>query len=207
MGGGRRVAALAGACTRHAVSSRPLGKAAYAVHSPLGVHACLRRSLALDREGNGGLDGLDRRVRRSDMRLTRLHFEADRKGEDGERLFEQADGAFRITGLDIDRHADQRRAARHHIGIADEDEGRHAVLPALSPGGDGDVGADTGWISLCQGKRQGCICHGKTRLSYQYQVLTICAFLRSSSIYFFSFGFSPSLAFIRSSDLNTISAA
>ena len=43
------MAALARAWTRPAVSSRPLGKAAFAVHSPLGVHACLRRSLALDR--------------------------------------------------------------------------------------------------------------------------------------------------------------
>ncbi|QTK79016.1 hypothetical protein AT6N2_C1239 [Agrobacterium tumefaciens] len=162
---------------------------------------------AFNRQRDGGFDGLDRRMGCTDMRLPCLYLEAHRKGKNGEGALKHLDGIVRLTGLDIDLDADERRAACHHIGITDEDEGGHAVLLPSCPGGNGDIGTDTGWIALCQGKRQGCMCHGKTRLSYQYQVLTICAFLRSSSIYFFSFGFSPSLAFIRSSALKTISAA
>ncbi len=95
------------------------------------------------------------------MRLAGLNLETDGKKKNGKSTVEHADGIRRFAGLDIDRYTKQRRTARHHIGIADEDEGRYAVLPALGPGGNGDIRADTGWISLCQGKRQGCMCHGK----------------------------------------------
>jgi len=118
-------------------------------------------SLALDGQGNGGLDRLDRCMGRADMRLACLYLETDGKGKDRKSAIEKVDGIGHIARLDIDRNADQGRTARHHIRIAYEDEGRHAVFPAPGPGGNGDIRADTGWVSLCQGKRQGCMCHGK----------------------------------------------